>query len=110
MRLDSMMTCVRLFISYHLSHLLVCLCSLSSLVYGWSQLTTRLDNLENDVKPRLTKIEEHLKNQAEELDKKFAEVYKVVETNRKETEEKITDLDQRQKQTRSQVCSIVFSI
>ena len=65
-----------------------------------AQLSERLTGLENDVQPRLAKVEETLRNQAAELEKKISAIYTVIEENKLEADEKISDLDTRQKNTR----------
>jgi len=66
-------------------------------------LSGRITDLADDVKPRLAKVEETLQNQAAELDRKFAAVYEVVDANKQDADEKISELDSRQKQARAKL-------
>jgi len=70
------------------------------------QLSERITALSDDLQPRLKKVEEDFLNFQSDLDEKFADVYQLVEENKKDTEEKIEVLDTRQKAARAQLIEL----
>lgn len=71
-----------------------------------TQLSERITALADDVQPRLKKVEEDFQNFQADLDQKFSEVYQIIETNKKDADDKIEGLDTRQKATRVQLMEL----